>query len=433
MNLRKYQEENTDILVKLNSDYKNEYFKVAKYLNFDDKRNKRKIITENSILKILFENQELGNPAEFALGVNYKKYSKKIYDDTPQIDKKLNALYFFKEYILIFMLFMLENYVLNIGLSRKLVIFNVKIMNNFLLVIVIAVILYRIFTIKKTTLSVIGYLIILNLPKIVNLEGMWSSLTVNICVYLLILIIVLLLLIIVKLLCKKEEEKLFNNNKGINYIKLISENIQLKRNLNIEYSEISSDIEFYLRLKLNTYVDMQIIMYDILNMLKEGQEREERPVDIIGVNIKEFCDDVIENYKKSNFKDKIIEIIYNSFLGIATFIITALLFSKIFKSTQVDVYMILLYIVPGSILLVLRSILKRKIQPSNRKRIKLLMVGIIFVVYVVMGFIVYKFVGDWSINLKINYFILTITAIIVILLWIISHIYINSKIERIIN
>lgn len=99
MNLKEYEKENINLLSNLSHKYKEEYFKIYKYLQFEDRVNLRKIITENTILKELSKYQEDGKSFIFE---ENKQHLSEIYKSTPKVDKKYRKLYFINDFFLFF-------------------------------------------------------------------------------------------------------------------------------------------------------------------------------------------------------------------------------------------------------------------------------------------------------------------------------------------
>ena len=119
----------------------------------------------------------------------------------------------------------------------------------------------------------------------------------------------------------------------MNYKKLRKENLDLINDLDYVYYDKAKDLENFFNFKLKTEVDREIVMYDILNMLTNGYRRGEKIENIIGEDIKEFANGVLESYKKPNILEIISDGIMRFSYLIIIYILPTLLFSSIDKSS----------------------------------------------------------------------------------------------------
>ena len=83
----------------------------------------------------------------------------------------------------------------------------------------------------------------------------------------------------------------------MNYLKLKEENQQLTEKLKGDWKSKAFDIKYYLKTKLRLKFRTEIVMNDILNMFLDYQERDEKVSDLVGDDIKEFCDNIIESQR----------------------------------------------------------------------------------------------------------------------------------------
>lgn len=117
MNLKEYEKENISLLTKLSPKYKEEYFKIYKYLKFEDSINLRKIITENTILKELSKYQEEGKKFNFE---EKKEYLNEVYKSTLKIDSKYRKYCFLSNFFLLFSVLIPLIFIINLIEGNKL-------------------------------------------------------------------------------------------------------------------------------------------------------------------------------------------------------------------------------------------------------------------------------------------------------------------------
>lgn len=103
--------------------------------------------------------------------------------------------------------------------------------------------------------------------------------------------------------------------------KLMKENKIKEKELNKTNSKNMIDIVVYLRSANISDYHQEIIRYDIINMLIEGQRRGLHINDILGEDYKTFCDEVIAEIPKLKTKDKILKGIRGILPGIISLII----------------------------------------------------------------------------------------------------------------
>lgn len=181
----------------------------------------------------------------------------------------------------------------------------------------------------------------------------------------------------------------------MNYRKLRKENLDMMADLYEDYYSKAKDLENFFNFKLKTEVDREIVMFDILNMLTDGYKRGEKIENIIGKDIKEFANGVLESYKKPN----ILEIISDGIMR----------FSFLFIIYTLSVYYSLIIDKSsGSFFNYMVTINVREFMPLG---FGLIIGGMFF-------FILFKFISP--IHRKVSYAVLGILISTIIILLMIS-------------
>lgn len=89
---------------------------------------------------------------------------------------------------------------------------------------------------------------------------------------------------------------------------LLRENNLLEEQLGHEYRSVLTDIVVYLRSADITFLRQERIRRDITDMFFDGEQRGDSVRDIIGRDYKSFCDDIIDETPKRNFRQKILSV-----------------------------------------------------------------------------------------------------------------------------
>lgn len=101
--------------------------------------------------------------------------------------------------------------------------------------------------------------------------------------------------------------------------KEINQNYELSKKLSKEYSDIYNEIVLYLRASKLNDTDAQEAISDILTMLIDGQERNITVQEVLGHDLKEFCDNTINSYEPNKRFNILVILQYIlMFIGIST-------------------------------------------------------------------------------------------------------------------
>lgn len=112
---------------------------------------------------------------------------------------------------------------------------------------------------------------------------------------------------------------------------LLKENNESCKQLNAESDNILTDIVVYIRGTNISDYQQELVRRDITQMLLEGEHRGDSVQDVIGEDYKSFCDSVVAEVPKPEFKDKVL-----SFIGNGCLYLTVL-FTIGFCSSLIDV------------------------------------------------------------------------------------------------
>ncbi|WP_100065351.1 DUF1048 domain-containing protein [Miniphocaeibacter massiliensis] len=215
------------------------------------------------------------------------------------------------------------------------------------------------------------------------------------------------------------------------YFDLVAENEEILIKLDKKYQSVADDINYYLKTNLKSQFRTEIIMNDILNMFFDYQKREYSVEEVIGADIKVFCDEVLENSKELSLKDKIFEFFYDispiilmsiifSFAGIKTNFTSILMYKVKVRLDIIGIYFLLF-----TMFLIGRFIYKKYGNPRMRKYKNL---GLIFAILVILGLRI--FFRSKNQIVSVNLWIVIFLAVLFILTYFISKKYINDEVEK---
>lgn len=111
---------------------------------------------------------------------------------------------------------------------------------------------------------------------------------------------------------------------------LLKENNKLEKSLSKESIEVLTDIVVYLRGSNISEYHQEEVRHDIIEMVAEGEGRNEDISVIIGNDYKEFCDEIISSIPSRSIKERIITSIANSLTYFVTLSVIWLFSSIIF-------------------------------------------------------------------------------------------------------
>lgn len=94
----------------------------------------------------------------------------------------------------------------------------------------------------------------------------------------------------------------------------IKKHYELSKRLSKEYDDVYGEMVLYLRNSKLSDIDAEDAIGDILAMLLEGQERGAEVEDILGSDLKEFCDNIISSYGNGTRRIKAREFVQLSLL-----------------------------------------------------------------------------------------------------------------------
>ncbi len=218
----------------------------------------------------------------------------------------------------------------------------------------------------------------------------------------------------------------------MNYRKLVKTNIELYGKLNKDYKKISADMDLYLSSKLRSYVDTEIIMYDINSMLIKGQSRNESVEEVIGNDIELFCDEVLKNYPKISLKDRIVNILFYDYFGRISFLIGILIIAFLYSYRKLEdlKYFGLGYIVVAIPIYTITFIIKLFTTIKNANIVRMTQ-AIFIIIYIT---IIYKFRNEiydllTKVDIKFNSMILISVILLLISTILISYFLINKRVK----
>ncbi|MBS5952133.1 MAG: hypothetical protein KIC47_17805, partial [Clostridium sp.] len=111
---------------------------------------------------------------------------------------------------------------------------------------------------------------------------------------------------------------------------LLKENNKLEKTLTKESINVLTDIVVYLRGSNISEYHQEEVRHDIIEMVAEGEGRNEDISVIIGNDYKEFCDEIISSIPPRSIKERIITSIANSLTYFVTLSVIWLFSSIIF-------------------------------------------------------------------------------------------------------
>lgn len=227
------------------------------------------------------------------------------------------------------------------------------------------------------------------------------------------------------------------------YSELKKCNSDLKSQLNGDYYSTYKDVEHYLRAKIKSTIDIDIVLYDILNMFLDGQNRGEDISNIVE-NIDDFGREVLKNYTKPSFLSRLISLLYDcSYFILVYFILVIFSLLDLDKSSgniltyrvNLDLSlqgMVLGFLIGGIIIFVLNKYTK----PSFRKKYKIIQIIMSFIVailIIIFGNIIFNtWFFENPIIINTSLLSLIIISLIIILLVLYVRKLANSKVEKII-
>lgn len=91
--------------------------------------------------------------------------------------------------------------------------------------------------------------------------------------------------------------------------KLLKENNKLEEKLSEKSQNVLTDIVVYLRDSKISEYNQEEIRRDIIEMVLEGESRNETAKDVIGEDYKAFCDEIISAFPPIKYKERIFNLI----------------------------------------------------------------------------------------------------------------------------
>ena len=167
---------------------------------------------------------------------------------------------------------------------------------------------------------------------------------------------------------------------------------------------------------------------EILDMLIEGQKRNQSYKEVIGENLDEFCENIIENSYKTNEFERILRIIYIISIVISIpVIIVLLLILLVFKENlfllayqgqigEIDVMPYFLSLIMGFIYLYIHDLYVRK--SLKKSSIKVFLASIL-VMLIYLGKFSEKGLDSFKISymMDVNYYLVTFILLFIIIFY----------------
>ena len=89
--------------------------------------------------------------------------------------------------------------------------------------------------------------------------------------------------------------------------KLLKENNTLEKNLSKDSNEVLTDIIVYLRGCDISEYHQEEVRRDLIQMIADGEKRNEDIRNIIGEDYKSFCDEIVKSFPPRSKKEKVLE------------------------------------------------------------------------------------------------------------------------------
>ncbi|QQK08794.1 DUF1129 family protein [Miniphocaeibacter halophilus] len=227
------------------------------------------------------------------------------------------------------------------------------------------------------------------------------------------------------------------------YSELKKCNGDLKFQLNRDYYSTYKDVEHYLRAKIKSSIDVEIILYDILIMFLDGQNRGEDISNIVG-SVDDFGREILKNYPKPSFFSRLISLLYDfSYFILIYFLIVVLSLLDLDKSSgkiltyrvnldlslQASLFGLLL----GGLII---FFLNKYTKPSFRKKYKVIQIIMIFIVLILIVRFRNVIFNTWFFKnpIIINTSLLSLIVVSLIIIFLVFYIrkLANNKVEKII-
>lgn len=110
--------------------------------------------------------------------------------------------------------------------------------------------------------------------------------------------------------------------------KLISENESKEKSISEENIENYTNIVCYLSGSGISSYDLEFIRKDVIDKIVSSQERGEKLDEVMGSDLKKFCDTLIEEVPKKSKKQKVIDVLDLIFMSLPILILGNIAFSK---------------------------------------------------------------------------------------------------------
>lgn len=200
-----------------------------------------------------------------------------------------------------------------------------------------------------------------------------------------------------------------------------------EKHLLFKNKELYRDIIYYISTYNINEDDMYEIQMDILSIALNGQQRKESLSDIVGDDVKAFCDEIIAESKTKTTKATALDIMLNVLLGIDIYLVLSILMNALIDTNNLlnftvgHIFFILLTYMGFKLLL---SDIKKKSTKTTKSSNDYLLVGLICIALVITSGIL--FVQFY----KMTLFKLSFTSFMIIALITITPQILNEILRR---